>query len=82
MVTKHNRKAGPLSRIWGRVNEPWRWTLLAAIPGTAIASVYAIAAYFVCDAGAKGPAFAYAVTAAIIFLGTPGATLLMEKISR
>ena len=82
MVTKPNRKAGRISRIWGQVNEPWRWTLLAAIPRTAISSVYAIAAYLVCDAGAKCPAFAHAVTAAVIFLGTPGATLLMEKKSR
>ena len=67
MVIRHNRKVGRLSRIWGRVNEPWRWTLLAAIPGTAISSVYAIAAYLACDAGARGPALAYPVTAAVIF---------------
>ena len=67
MVTKHNRKAGRLSRIWGRVNEPWRWTLLAAIPGTTISSVYAVAACFAYDAGARDPALAYAVTAAVIF---------------
>ena len=55
MVTRSNGKAGRLSRIWDRVNEPWRWILRAAIPGMAISSVYAVAAHLAYDAGAQGP---------------------------
>ena len=79
MTTKSKRKTGRLSRVWNRVSESWRWTLPGAIPGTVIAAGYAIPAYFAFDAGSRGPGIAYAITALVIFLGTPGTILLMEK---
>ena len=79
MTTKSKKKAGRLSRVWNRVNSAWRSTILGAMPGTVIAAVYAVAAYFAFNAGSRSPGVAYTVTTLVIFLGTPGTILLMEK---
>ena len=79
MTTKSKKKAGRLSRVWNRVSKPWRWTLLGEIPRTVIAGAYAVTSYFAFNAGSRSPGVAYTVTTLVIFPGTPGTILLMEK---
>ena len=69
------------------MSEPWRWTLLEAIPGSNSGNYDS---RWVRDPGVlrpgrwlqcriPGPGIAYAITTLVIFLGTPGTILLMEK---
>ena len=67
---------------WSRVSPAWRWTLLAAIPGTAIGGMFAamgvIAILTECR-GCTGYGIVYLAAGALMLMGSPGITMLMEK---
>ena len=67
---------------WSQVNSAWRWTLLAAIPGTAIGGTFAamgILAILKECRGCTGYGIFYLAAGALILVGSPGITMLMTR---
>ena len=67
---------------WSRVNSAWRWTILAAIPGTAIGGTFTamgVLAILKECMNCTSYGIFYLAAGTLILVGNPGITMLMEK---
>ena len=82
MATRNGRKAGLFTRTWDRVSAPWRWTLLAAIPGTAIGGMFVsmgiVAIRGECT-NCTGYGIVYTAAGVLMLVGAPVITMLSER---
>ena len=82
IAAKSAKKAGFFTRAWDRVSSPWRWTLLAAIPGTAIGGMFVsmgiVAIIGECP-NCTGYGIVYTASGILMLVGAPAITMLSER---
>ena len=82
MATKSAKKTGLFTRAWDRVSSPWRWTLLTAIPGTALGGMFVsmgiIAIRGECT-NCTGYGIVYTAAGVLMLVGAPAITMRSER---